>query len=104
MIDLIPIGKNKAILLNDLANIVGISPRKVKRHIQILRESGIHILSSAHGGYYRPTHDNEGIADTKRYIAMMETQAKGRFNTIRTAKRWLREQGQQCIREATPNE
>lgn len=104
MIDLIPKGKDNAILLADLASIVGISPREVKKRIQILRESGTHILSSAAGGYYRPTNGKEGIADTRRYISMMETQAKGRFKTIRTAKRWLREQGQQCIEETTPNE
>lgn len=101
MIDLIPKGKDNAILLADLASITGRPPRVVQAKIQKLRDSGCHILSAATGGYYVPTDDAEGVSDTENYIKMMRLQALGRLRRIGTAKRWLAEHNQTSYEEET---
>lgn len=91
---LIPKGKENAIMLQDLARLIGLSDRETKRKIQELRDQGAVILSSSSGGYFLPTSDETGLEDVTRYIDMMETQAKSRFVRIKSAKRWLREYDQ----------
>ncbi len=97
MIDFIPIGAENAVLLKDLSSMVGKSPRQVQADIQLLRDNGLLILSSASGGYYFPSADEKGEVETERYIAMMEGQALGRLKRLRAAKKWLRERGQMRI-------
>lgn len=97
MIDFIPIGQENAILLKDLAAMTGKSPRTVQADVQLLRDHGFVILSSAAGGYYFPTTDEKGVSEVRQYIAMMESQALGRLKRVKVAKKWLRERGQTRI-------
>ena len=61
MIDLIPIGAENAVLLKDLAAMVGKSPRQVQADIQSIREKDqINIISLATGGYCLPSSDDKG--------------------------------------------
>jgi biotin operon repressor len=97
MIDLIPTGEENAVLLKDLAVMVGKSPRTVQADVKRLRDRGYLILSSASGGYYFPSADKKGEAEAEQYIAMMESQAFGRLKRLMSAKKWLRERGQMQI-------
>ena len=97
--DLIPKGRENAILLNDLGRVTGLNTRTVKRLVQDLRDDGEVILSSAGGGYFYPTEDERGLEEVTRYINMMEQQAKSRFVRIRSAERWQREYGQVRIED-----
>lgn len=92
--DLIPQGKENAILLNDLGRVTGLNTRTIKSMVQELRDSGEVILSSAAGGYFYPTEDEHGLKDVNRYIDMMEAQAISRFNRVKAAKQWRDEYGQ----------
>ena len=60
MIDLIPTGEENAVLLKDLAVMVGKSQRTVQADVKRLRDRGyLLILSSASGGYYFPSADKK---------------------------------------------
>lgn len=87
----IPVGKENAVLLKNLAMILGVSPRETKRRVQRLRDDGCVILSSSSGGYFIPSSDEDGLRDVKHYIKMMEAQAKSRFIRVKSAKRWMQE-------------
>ena len=99
MINLIPTGKENAILLKDLAALTGKAPRTVQADIQLLRDNGFVILSSAAGGYYFPSTDEKGVAEATRYMAMMESQAFGRLKRLGAVKKWLKEYGQVQFKE-----
>ena len=84
MIDLIPIGAENAVLLKDLAAMVGKSPRQVQADIQSIREKDqINIISLATGGYCLPSSDDKGEREAKRYEVMMIRQAIGRLKKAR---------------------
>ena len=96
----IPKGCDNAILLRDLAALSGISERNTKREIMRLREQEqYNILSSSEGGYFFPTQDEEGAADTMRYVQMMTVQGIGRLKRRKAAMKWLKEYKQLSIRE-----
>ena len=97
ILDYIPEGKENAILVNRLAMTLGISSRAVKKMVQKLRDGGMVILSSAEGGYFIPSNDNEGLKEVNRYIKMMERQAMSRFDRVRSARRWREEYKQESI-------
>jgi biotin operon repressor len=99
MIELIPTGAENAILLKDLAALTGKAPRTVQADIMRLRDEGEPILSSASGGYYLPTNDDEGFRDVSRYIEMMKSQAYGRLKRLRAANRWIIEYRQTQLKE-----
>lgn len=88
--ELIPQGRDRAVTVKELSDRTGIPEREVKRLVQELRDSGEFILSSGKG-YFYPTNDEAGCEDARRFIFMMETQAKSRYVRIRSAKRWLKE-------------
>lgn len=86
----IPKGCDNAILLRDLANVVGVEARQVKRHIQDLRFEGEPIISKTDGGYYYPELGSAAdMANARRFIAMMRDQADQRYVTARVVERWL---------------
>lgn len=86
----IPKGCDNAILLRDLANVVGVEARQVKRHIQDLRFEGEPIISKTDGGYYYPELGSAAdMANARRFIAMMRDQADQRYVTARVVEGWL---------------
>jgi biotin operon repressor len=95
MIDLIPIGAENAVLLKDLAEKVGKSPRQVQADIQSIREKDqINIISLATGGYCLPSSDDKGEREAKRYEVMMIRQAIGRLKKARLSMKWRAERNQ----------
>lgn len=95
MIDLIPIGAENAVLLKDLAAMVGKSPRQVQADIQSIREKDqINIISLATGGYCLPSSDDKGEREAIVYEAMMIRQAVGRLQKARISRQWREERGQ----------
>jgi biotin operon repressor len=95
MIDLIPIGAENAVLLKDLAAMVGKSPRQVQADIQSIREKDqINIISLATGGYCLPSSDDKGEREAKRYEVMMIRQAIGRLKKARLSMKWRAERNQ----------
>ncbi len=95
MIDLIPIGAENAVLLKDLAAMVGKSPRQVQADIQIIREKDqINVISLATGGYCLPSSDDNGEREAKRYEVMMIRQAIGRLKKARLSMKWRAERNQ----------
>jgi len=95
MIDLIPIGAENAVLLKDLAAMVGKSPRQVQADIQSIREKDqINIISLATGGYCLPSSDDNGEREAKRYEVMMIRQAIGRLKKARLSMKWRAERNQ----------
>lgn len=101
--DLIPKGRENAILLNDLGRVTGLNTRTVKRLVQDLRDDGEVILSSAGGGYFYPTEDERGLEEVTRYINMMEQQAKSRFVRTRSAMQWVKGYRQVRIEDGSTN-
>lgn len=95
MIELIPTGAENAILLKDLAEKVGKSPRQVQADIQSIREKDqINIISLATGGYCLPSSDDKGEREAKRYEVMMIRQAIGRLKKARLSMKWRAERNQ----------
>ena len=89
-------GENNGITQREIENIIEIEQREVRRSIATLRESGKVILAS-NAGYYLPTNDDKGAAAVRKFIVMMELQAKSRFLSVRSASRWLEEYRQEML-------
>ena len=79
-------GAKKAIHVKDLCEATGLPDRAVRKHVEIMRESGVCIISDVNG-YYLPANEDE----LKRFISRTEKTARSCFSSLRTAKRTLRQ-------------
>jgi|BioPla2DNA2_1021312.scaffolds.fasta_scaffold00226_17 biotin operon repressor len=90
VLDWIPTGSDKAILLKDLAAYTGISERAVKRIINDLRREDYVIISKASGGYFFPDVTSEkDVSMVKSFARMMDSQAEERQESKLPAVKWL---------------
>ena len=72
LIDMIPVGENKAISKADLMVITGLSDRALRKQVNQERRMGHQILTNCDsGGYYRPEHS----CDTEKFIHSMRRRA-----------------------------
>lgn len=95
----IPVGKENAIHLQELANIIGVSIQTVKEQVRKARNNGALICSNSYNGYWIA----ETRADILECIALMEKQAKTRFNTVRQMRIKCGEiEGQMKLEEIPP--
>ena len=85
----IPTGSGNAILARDLASLMQLSVRVIKRRIKALRAKGVLILSQSTGGYFFPSEGDKGREEAERYIKMMKRQIQERLDTIALTEDWL---------------
>jgi biotin operon repressor len=85
----IPTGSGNAILARDLASLMQLSVRVIKRRIKALRAKGVLILSQSTGGYFFPSEGDKGREEAERYIKMMKRQIQERLDTITLTEDWL---------------
>jgi len=84
--NLIPIGKQNAIHMQELANKVGVTPETLKHMIRRARLKGEIIISGVSGYWYGETEE-----ESKEFITLMRLQAAARVKTIDNmfgTKRW----------------
>lgn len=78
----LPRGEMNAISATDLAEILNVGTRELRKMIQTEREEGALILSSS-AGYYRPGSREE----ISKFIDFMTARAKSSFRSIRAARK-----------------
>lgn len=78
LINMIPIGKESAIHLNDLARKLGVSCETVKDAVRSARHEGAAIISGIEGYWI-----SEDAEEYKKCTAMISKQAFTRLNTVR---------------------
>jgi biotin operon repressor len=88
-LNFIPTGGECAILARDLASLMQLSVRVIKRRIKVLRAKGVLILSQSTGGYFLPSEGDKGREEAERYIKMMKRQIQERLDTIALTEDWL---------------
>lgn len=88
--DLLPKGKENAILAKDLCMVLGINDtRKLRKMVEAARMNGELILSNMKtGGYYIPKNKEE----IKEYYKTMSKYAESIKKSIYTAKKALKEE------------
>lgn len=89
-------GEENGITQSEISQIIGLKKREVRRAIAQLRDDGKVIIAS-NSGYYLPTDDDAGVVAVRRFIAMMEAQAKSRYLSVKSAERWLAEFNQESF-------
>lgn len=85
ILSLLRYGKENAIPRKELVISIKISEREVRRAIEIIRRTGICIISDL-TGYYLPGNKLE----IERYIRKTERTAKSHFYTLRAARKALK--------------
>ncbi len=95
----IPTGSEHAILARDLARIMHVSVRTVKKRIKTLRAKGVLILSQSTGGYFFPSEGDKGREEAERYIKMMKRQIQERLDTITLTEDWLAGRRQVVVKQ-----
>ena len=97
IVELLPVGKENAISTADLKNASGISNiRALRAAVARERKLGEVILSSKHGGYYRPATEQE----IEEFIKTNSKEAKSILYGLRSAKqhlKMLQNKDQLCI-------
>ncbi len=88
-LNFIPTGGEYAILARDLASLMQLSVRVIKRRIKALRAKGVLVLSQSTGGYFFPSEGDQGREEAERYIKMMKRQIQERLDTIALTEDWL---------------
>lgn len=86
-------GAENAITAQELCDRLGFdSVRELQKEIARERAAGAVILSSsdAPGGYYTPSSSQE----VKRFIKTLENRAKNTFLALRSARNYIRQQGE----------
>jgi biotin operon repressor len=86
IIDYIPEGKENAIHLEELAKLLKIDSRTVKKLIQQARKNGVKIISGQNGYWIS---DNEH--DFKMFARMMRKQAASRVGVIGTLEKGFKD-------------
>ena len=97
----IPTGSGNAILARDLASLMQLSVRVIKRRIKALRAKGVLILSQSTGGYFFPSEGDKGREEAERYIKMMKRQIQERLDTITLTEDWLVGRRRVVVKEFT---
>ena len=97
----IPTGSGNAILARDLASLMQLSVRVIKRRIKALRAKGVLILSQSTGGYFFPSEGDKGREEAERYIKMMKRQIQERLETITLTEDWLAGRRRVVVKEFT---
>ncbi|MGI6507197.1 MAG: hypothetical protein ACOX4A_02260 [Saccharofermentanales bacterium] len=97
----IPTGSGNAILARDLASLMQLSVRVIKRRIKALRAKGVLILSQSTGGYFFPSEGDKGREEAERYIKMMKRQIQERLDTITLTEDWLAGRRRVVVKEFT---
>lgn len=93
ILEYIPRGRNKAIAAQSLANIIGISDRRLRAEIADLRAAGTIICSCSRGYYIPATRD-----EIQEFINIMDAHAKSCFRAVKSARAALKEiEGQQVM-------
>lgn len=88
--DFIPIGRENAISMADLANCLGVTERTVRKHIETERRNGAVICSSLDeggSGYFLPGN----IEEVKEFVKLSEKRINTARQCTRSAKAMLRE-------------
>ena len=88
---LIPVGKENAIHLNELAEKSGLKPSLVKKCIQRLRQQGGSDIMSGNSGYWITTDD----IDKRTFERMFRKQALTRLKTTKQLRHSLKENNDQ---------
>ena len=66
------VGRSRGIRRNDLANMMGLDERELRRQIQRERQQGTLIISDCHNGYFLP----ETTEEIRIFVAQMRHRAK----------------------------
>ena len=88
--DFIPIGRENAISMADLANCLGVTERTVRKHIEAERRNGKVICSSTDegvSGYFLPAD----IDEVREFVKLSEKRIRTARQCTRSAKAMLRE-------------
>lgn len=85
---LISTGRENAKHGGEIAPLLGMNTRELRKHLEYLRRNGVVIIGDVHNGYYFP-HD---LYELESYIRQEEARAKSTLYTLKSAralrKRW----------------
>lgn len=88
LLSMIPLGEENAIHMDDLANILDVEGRDVRREVLNLRKRG-RIIASSQNGYFIPTTNGELL----RYYRKARGRALTTLSSLKRTRRVLREMG-----------
>lgn len=88
--DYIPKGKENALPMQELARMLQIEPRTLRRQIYKERVKGA-IICYNRCGYFRPST----VAELEVYVAVQEKRARSTFRSLRAARAALRQMKQE---------
>ena len=86
LLDIIPVGRSRAMTARQLAELLGTTTREVTRSIEAARRLGVPICASSDGeggGFYRPADSSE--------LAVYLTERESRTRTIQEVTGAMRE-------------
>lgn len=85
----IPRGKKNAQTAKQLCDITTLSPRQLRKEIERERIKGTVILSSAAGGYWLPSFEDEDLKEQlEHFISFMF--GRNPFQTVKSAQKLLK--------------
>lgn len=87
--DLLPAGESHAVPARDLANLTGISPRRLRRMVDNERERGVPILASD-CGYFRPADGPAGVAEVRRFLRRQDSRMASNRRVVAPLQRLLK--------------
>lgn len=87
--DLLPVGEENALPARDLANLTGISPRRLRRMVDNERERGVPILASD-CGYFRPADGPAGVAEVRRFLRRQDSRMASNRRVVAPLQRLLK--------------
>lgn len=85
--DMLPCGRDNAIDTKTLVQLVGCkSSRSLQNLIAAERASGMLILSSSYGGYFRPGPGKQGKEEINKFYRTLRARALNTLTALRAAK------------------
>lgn len=84
IVDILPVGEQNAVPRRQLASMMGISERHLRRRIAAERRAGALILSTTEngGGYFRPG----SVQELRRFVASMSSRGRETFAALEAAR------------------
>ena len=95
IVDLLPTGKENAISQKQLAAVLNISERELRKRIEFERRNGAVICSSTDAdgsGYYLP----QNVEEAQRFYATMQKRTRPTLECLRATRRWIKAAGMQA--------
>ena len=88
IISIISTGKENAKHGNEIAPLLGMDTRELRKHLEYLRRNGVVIVGDVRSGYYFPAN----LYELESYVRQEEARARSTLYTLKTAralrKRW----------------